>query len=427
MMSASFPSLFAVGDERRLQPQHRPVPVPLQPRAADGVPRPGDRRRPRRGSEASRIRSTGNSFAAPHIAGIAALIKSKHPELRPFQLKTVLWATAANVQEAPRAAGRLSQSMQRTRTLRSTGTFRGRAGAARTPGSPGPVAGIAQSRQGFHSRIAAAVSYRLGIDLGTTYTAAAIVEDGRASIFPLGNRAPVVPTVIFLRPDNTIVIGDAANRRAVTEPRRVAREFKRRMGDPTPMLLGGTPMSAARADGQDAALDRRRGRARPGRPCRAHHRVAPGELGAVQARPPRPDDPDGRARARVDDHRAGGGGHLLRLDRAGRGRRRHRRLRPRRRHLRRGRAAQDRRTGSRSSATRRESSTSAGSTSTRRCTRTSSQALGTDLDQLDPDDPRSWRRSHGCGSTARRRRRRCRATPTARSRSCCPAITARSR
>jgi len=52
------------------------------------------------------IRTTGNSFAAPHISGMAALIRSKHPELRPFQVKTVLWATAANVREAGRGAGR---------------------------------------------------------------------------------------------------------------------------------------------------------------------------------------------------------------------------------------------------------------------------------------------------------------------------------
>jgi len=43
---------------------------------------------------------TGNSFAAPHIAGIVALIRSNHPELTPFQVKTVLWACAANVQPA---------------------------------------------------------------------------------------------------------------------------------------------------------------------------------------------------------------------------------------------------------------------------------------------------------------------------------------
>jgi subtilisin family serine protease len=42
-------------------------------------------------------RNTGNSFAAPHIAGIAALILSKHPWLTPFQLKSVLYHCAANV------------------------------------------------------------------------------------------------------------------------------------------------------------------------------------------------------------------------------------------------------------------------------------------------------------------------------------------
>jgi len=43
------------------------------------------------------IVSTGNSFATPHITGISALIRSKHPELTPFELKSVLYLTASNV------------------------------------------------------------------------------------------------------------------------------------------------------------------------------------------------------------------------------------------------------------------------------------------------------------------------------------------
>jgi subtilisin family serine protease len=45
----------------------------------------------------SRLRCTGNSFATPHIAGIAALILGKHRELTPFELKSLLYLTATNV------------------------------------------------------------------------------------------------------------------------------------------------------------------------------------------------------------------------------------------------------------------------------------------------------------------------------------------
>jgi subtilisin family serine protease len=43
------------------------------------------------------LTASGNSFATPHLSGICALILSKHPELTPFQLKSVLYLTATNV------------------------------------------------------------------------------------------------------------------------------------------------------------------------------------------------------------------------------------------------------------------------------------------------------------------------------------------
>ncbi len=46
------------------------------------------------------ITATGNSFAAPHISGIAAKILGKHPGLTPFQMKTVLRALSANMLRA---------------------------------------------------------------------------------------------------------------------------------------------------------------------------------------------------------------------------------------------------------------------------------------------------------------------------------------
>jgi subtilisin family serine protease len=47
--------------------------------------------------EGSRVRCSGNSFATPHISGICSLILAKHPDLTPFQLKSVLYLTSSNV------------------------------------------------------------------------------------------------------------------------------------------------------------------------------------------------------------------------------------------------------------------------------------------------------------------------------------------
>ena len=44
----------------------------------------------------SRMTVTGNSFAAPHIAGLAARIRAAHPGITPFEIKTLLAATADN-------------------------------------------------------------------------------------------------------------------------------------------------------------------------------------------------------------------------------------------------------------------------------------------------------------------------------------------
>ena len=43
------------------------------------------------------IRTTGNSFATPRIAGLVARILAKHPRLTAFELKSVLYQMAANV------------------------------------------------------------------------------------------------------------------------------------------------------------------------------------------------------------------------------------------------------------------------------------------------------------------------------------------
>jgi subtilisin len=44
--------------------------------------------------DGGRITATGNSFAAPHLAGLAALIRSRHPSASPFEVKAILAATS---------------------------------------------------------------------------------------------------------------------------------------------------------------------------------------------------------------------------------------------------------------------------------------------------------------------------------------------
>src|SRR6187549_360414 len=87
------------------------------------------------------------------------------------------------------------------------------------------------------------MSYRLGVDLGTTFTAAAVANGGQPTMLGLGNRALQVPSVLYLPADGDTVVGEAAERRGATDPTRVVREFKRRIGDSVPILVAGVPYS----------------------------------------------------------------------------------------------------------------------------------------------------------------------------------------
>ena len=51
--------------------------------------------------------------------------------------------------------------------------------------------------------------YALGIDLGTTFTAAATWRNGHAEIVALGSRAAAIPSVVLLREDETFLTGEA--------------------------------------------------------------------------------------------------------------------------------------------------------------------------------------------------------------------------
>ncbi|MDN5861148.1 MAG: Hsp70 family protein [Pseudonocardia sp.] len=86
----------------------------------------------------------------------------------------------------------------------------------------------------------------MGIDLGTTHCVAAVCRAGasRPEIVPLDDGGAPFASVVHIGADGTLLAGEAAVRRALTDPTRVVREFTRRIGDPTPLLVGGRPVHA---------------------------------------------------------------------------------------------------------------------------------------------------------------------------------------
>ena len=88
------------------------------------------------------------------------------------------------------------------------------------------------------------VAYRLGVDLGTTYTAAAVEDGGRAEAVQLGDDAPQIPSAVFVREDGQLLVGEAALDRGQRQPDRMESQFKRRLGDDTAYVLGGQDFTA---------------------------------------------------------------------------------------------------------------------------------------------------------------------------------------
>ena len=264
------------------------------------------------------------------------------------------------------------------------------------------------------------MDYSLGIDLGTTYSAAATARGDRLEIFQLGERAATIPSVIVLRADGEVLVGEAAERRAMSEPLRTAREFKRRLGDPTPIILGGTPYGAEALIGHLLRSIVAKVSEQIGGPPAAIAVCHPASYGEYKIdllrqavrqadiatsssspsrRPPRSTTPS-RSGSRPAKSSPSTTSEAARSTR---------------------RSCARPRTGSSSSDGRRAWSGSAGSTSTRRSSPTSCPPSGRPESRstrtIRPRSPAS----PGCARNAGEPRRACRPTPTRRSRSICRA------
>ena len=155
-------------------------------------------------------------------------------------------------------------------------------------------------------------SFVLGIDVGTSYTAAAIGRRRPTALWR-SNRWNSVHARPQCRPSCTsattvsVLVGEAAERRAIDQPERVVREFKRRIGDETPIIVGDLSVAAEDIFAVARAVGRRSRRAARGRAAGRHRAVASRDVGRASPRP----DPDRprrrRARRRRTRERTRGG------------------------------------------------------------------------------------------------------------------------
>ena len=81
-------------------------------------------------------------------------------------------------------------------------------------------------------------AYALGIDLGTCFTAASVARSNSAAALTLGTHVAQMPSVVFIRENGEVLVGDSAEREALINPALAARDFKRRLGDPIPITIG---------------------------------------------------------------------------------------------------------------------------------------------------------------------------------------------
>ncbi len=81
------------------------------------------------------------------------------------------------------------------------------------------------------------MSKTVGIDLGTTNSLVAIVENGRPRVLARGDER-LVPSVVGLSEDGRIIVGQAALNQFVLAPERTIRSIKRKMGSSERVALG---------------------------------------------------------------------------------------------------------------------------------------------------------------------------------------------
>ena len=78
----------------------------------------------------------------------------------------------------------------------------------------------------------------IGIDLGTTNSEVAVVENGRLTVIDITPGHPILPSFVGLADDGSILVGEPAKNQYVLYPERTIKSIKRRMGSADRVELG---------------------------------------------------------------------------------------------------------------------------------------------------------------------------------------------
>jgi molecular chaperone DnaK (HSP70) len=78
----------------------------------------------------------------------------------------------------------------------------------------------------------------IGIDLGTTNSEVAVVENGRVTVIDITPGHPILPSFVSLADDGAILVGEPAKNQYVLYPERTIKSIKRRMGSADRVELG---------------------------------------------------------------------------------------------------------------------------------------------------------------------------------------------
>ena len=142
----------------------------------------------------------------------------------------------------------------------------------------------------------------LGIDLGTTNSAAAIYEGGHATVIPSAEgptmAGKMFPSVVAFTKDGQLLVGEPAKRQATTNPEGTVFEIKRKMGSDYKVTIYGKEYTSPADLSVHTAENQERRRNLPWR----HHKQSSHHCPSTLQRQPTPSNQRRRRNRRLPSH-----------------------------------------------------------------------------------------------------------------------------